>query len=266
MPLLQQNDALFAYKALAIMPDLSAASRRVAGAIIDHFNKKTGQCDPSVGRLTKLLRISRAAVLRATKELDELGLIQKQSHGGKSHRTAYLPNWQMFRAVVEDWDHGMKSGDRPSEGLPKVSELKPSTSQSCDHSGLKNETQTRRKNPSNKPIERNSVASRAQIDNLPNKSIKTDWSLKGKGRKEQVSFFHSPQHAKTPSRSEVARAKAQQRWEGDLMRRRHVQTEAIIAWLTLERMDQATEAELSRQGGGLDFILKEMRLTVANAS
>jgi len=47
MPLLQQNDVLFAYKALAIIPDLSAASRRVAGAIIDRFNKKTGQCDPS---------------------------------------------------------------------------------------------------------------------------------------------------------------------------------------------------------------------------
>ncbi|WP_040616626.1 helix-turn-helix domain-containing protein [Roseibium sp. TrichSKD4] len=151
MPLLRQNDVLFAFKALAIMPDLSVASRRVAGAIIDHFNKKTGQCDPSVGRLTKLLRISRAAVLRATKELDELGLIQKLSHGGKSHRTAYLPNWQMFRAFVEDWDQGMKSGDGPSEGVPKASELRPSTSQTCDRSGLKNETQTHRKNPSKRP-------------------------------------------------------------------------------------------------------------------
>jgi len=42
MPLLQQNDVLFACKALAIMPDLPAALRRVAGAIIDHFSKRNG--------------------------------------------------------------------------------------------------------------------------------------------------------------------------------------------------------------------------------
>ncbi|WP_420413080.1 helix-turn-helix domain-containing protein [Roseibium sp.] len=110
MPLLKQNDILFAHKALGLMPDLSAATRRVAAAIIDHFNKRTGQCDPSIGRLMKLLKISRAAVIRATNELDGLGLIEKKSHGGKSHRTAYLPNWPLFRAFVGDWDAGMKAG------------------------------------------------------------------------------------------------------------------------------------------------------------
>ncbi|EFO31175.1 conserved hypothetical protein [Roseibium sp. TrichSKD4] len=47
MPLIQQNDVLFAYKALAIMPDLSTASRRVAGAIIGHFSKRNGTGDGS---------------------------------------------------------------------------------------------------------------------------------------------------------------------------------------------------------------------------
>lgn len=43
----QENDILFAYKALNFVPGLSANARRVAGATIDHFNRKSGQCDPS---------------------------------------------------------------------------------------------------------------------------------------------------------------------------------------------------------------------------
>ncbi len=55
MAILQENDILFAHKALNIMSGLTEATRRVAGAIIDHFNKQTGQCDPSIERLATLL-------------------------------------------------------------------------------------------------------------------------------------------------------------------------------------------------------------------
>ncbi|MEP2759763.1 MAG: helix-turn-helix domain-containing protein [Hyphomicrobiales bacterium] len=138
MPLLQQNDVLFAHKALNLLPDLSASTRRVAAAIIDHINKKIGQCDPSIGRLMKFLKTSRTAVIRSTNELDGLGLIQKKSHGGKFRRTAYVPNWSRLRAFLKDWDEGMKSGEGPTSRLEKVSDLQLLQFQSCDNRGCEN--------------------------------------------------------------------------------------------------------------------------------
>ncbi|WP_417671158.1 helix-turn-helix domain-containing protein [Roseibium sp.] len=265
MPLLQQNDILFAHKALNVMPGLSAAARRVAGAIIDHFNKKTGQCDPSVGRLVTLLNISRAAVIRATNELDDLGLIQKRSHGGKSHRTAYLPNWPRFREIAEAWDAGMKSGEGPVCEGHKVSEMKPSQSQSRDLEGRKNETQTLRKNLSKKPVEAGRADLPAAQNKDPSKVKGTDSLLKGSNSPSQCSFLLPIQGRKTHSRSEVARNKAQQRWEDDLMRLDRKQTEAIAEWLTRDTMDRATEAEMATPGGGLELIIREMKDQLVNA-
>ena len=104
MAILNQNDVLFAHKALNIMPGLSEATRRVAAAIIDHFNKRDGRCYPSIERLAKLLGIDRATVIRATDKLHGLNFIRKVSHGGKSHCASYSPNWDAFRAQVEEWD------------------------------------------------------------------------------------------------------------------------------------------------------------------
>ncbi len=259
MPLLQQNDVLFAHKALNVMPGLSATARRVAGAIIDHFNKKTGQCDPSVGRLRKLLDVSPATVMRATSELDDLGLIFKDSHGGKSHRTAYTPNWSYFREIVEVWDAGMKTGDGLLEHDFKISKLKPSKSQSRDLDGRKNETQTLRKNPSKKPIEADCAKPPAVQNSELYKRTGTNRLLKGAELRSQKSFLLPLQGGQTQSRSEVAQNKAQQRWENDLMRLSREQTEAIAEWLTIETMERATTAEMAEPGSGLEFIVREMR-------
>jgi len=259
MALLQQNDVLFALKAVCLKPELSAATRRVAAAIIDHFNRKTGQCDPSIGRLMKLLKISRAAVIRATNELDELGLIEKKSHGGKSHRTAYLPNWPKFRAFVKDWEGGMKSGEGPAKTSETVSDLRPSKSQSCDFRGLKNETQTNRKNPSKKPIEPCRVDRSPSTKTLPSQTSVPDWLSKKVQRGHQKSISPASIAVQALTRYDVVRDKAQQRWEGDIMNQREPQKEAIVDWLTAERMDKATDAEIAQQGGGLMFILDEMK-------
>ncbi|MBO9427378.1 helix-turn-helix domain-containing protein [Labrenzia sp. R4_1] len=258
MPLLQQNDILFAHKALGLMPDLSAATRRVAAAIIDHFNKRTGQCDPSIGRLMKLLKISRAAVIRATNELDELGLIEKKSHGGKSHRTAYSSNWPMFRAFVDDWDAGMKSGEGPAHNLKMVSDLRPPKSQSCDLGRLRNDTQTHRKNPSKKLIEHCRVDKPGT--SKPDLSRTKDPKKLVKKEQKEIQQFISlpPQGRQSLTRSEVARDKAQQRWEGDIMKQREAQKVAIVEWLTADRMEKVTDAEIGQPGGGLIFILGEM--------
>ena len=61
-------DTLLAFKAIALMPKLSAAERRVAAAIVDHFRRGDGRCDPGVERLANLLARfaqNRAAVHRS---------------------------------------------------------------------------------------------------------------------------------------------------------------------------------------------------------
>ena len=69
MAILEENDVLFAHKALTLMAGLSDATKRVAGAIIDHFNKRTGQCDPSIERLATLLSLgSKVTKLLETKD------------------------------------------------------------------------------------------------------------------------------------------------------------------------------------------------------
>ena len=257
MPLLQQNDVLFAHKALNIMPDLSASTRRVAGTIIDHFNKKTGQCDPSVGRLMQLLKISRAAIIRATNELDQFDLIQKRTHGGKSHRTAYAPNWAKFREIVENWDLGMKTGEGTVEGRSTVSELRPSKSQSRDLKGRKNETQTLRKNPSKKPVE--ACRSDTPKPKLPSVSQEIHKGLLNeRNHNQQASLLLPINGGISHSRESVSLAKAQQRWEKDLMQQPPVIAEGIIDWLNSERIDQVTRAELGKPGGGLSYIFRQL--------
>lgn len=138
--LLQKNDILFAHKALNMIAGLSANARRVAGAIIDHFNRKTGQCDPSVERLAKLLGIDRATVLRATAELcsGKFSLFQKTSHGGKFNTASYVPCWEIFRSIVTRWDDAMRADKR----VKNVAQTQPRTSQNCDVQRRKTATQT----------------------------------------------------------------------------------------------------------------------------
>ena len=45
------SDSLLAHKAINLSDDLSGSEKRVAAAIIDHYNRKTGQCDPGLGLL-----------------------------------------------------------------------------------------------------------------------------------------------------------------------------------------------------------------------
>lgn len=153
MARVRNSDVFFAHMALHFAPDLSPSARRVGAGIIGHFNVKTGQCDPSVERLAAMLGLDRATVIRATGELcGPAGLFERVSHGGRSHRTAYLPRWEAFGEIVDDWNRRMKDGSAPA----KVAKMRPSRSQNCDVNSRKNATQTIRRNYSNKltvPVE-----------------------------------------------------------------------------------------------------------------
>jgi predicted transcriptional regulator len=266
MAILEENDILFAHKALNVLAGVTEATKRVAGAIIDHFNKRTGQCDPSIERLATLLGIDRATVLRATDKLHELGFIEKASHGGKAHRARYLPNWERFRTIVEDWDTRMKSGEAPSAlnrpaetTAPKVATVRRLRSQDCDVKRRRDATQTLRSNPSKEPIETERVETRGQepVSKRPLRPLRGLW--RGNKPLAQQSMLLPIIGGRSPSHADAARAAAERRWYAQV-HALGVQAETdVLEWMTRERQEATTQAEMRRQGGGLDFIVAAMR-------
>lgn len=99
---------LLACKAIALAPELSSSARQVGCAIIDHFNRQTGQCDPSISRLAHLLGLGRRTILRAVEELDRHQIIRKVRHGGGSHRNRYEPDWPRLEELEGRWRKRMK--------------------------------------------------------------------------------------------------------------------------------------------------------------
>lgn len=263
MAILEENDVLFAHKALTLMAGLSDATKRVAGAIIDHFNKRTGQCDPSIERLATLLGIDRATVIRATEKLHEAGLIEKVSHGGKAHRAAYLPIWERFRAIVEDWDARMKTGNAPGtiagKPAPKVAAVRRSQSQDCDVKGRSAATQTLRSNPSKKPIEPEPVETRRQ-EPPPKRPQKPLQGLGSENKPPAQRAFMLPiSGGKGASHADAAKAAAERRWYAQLHGLGEKAEAEVAEWMTPDRQEAATLAEVARRGGGMAFIAQAMQ-------
>lgn len=147
--MLKRYDVFFAILTISLMPGLSTNCRVVAAAIIDHFNRNTGQCDPSIIRLSKLAGIDRATVLRAVKELHKLGVILRFTHGGKNGRTRYFPNWEFFRAYVAAWNERKKTIGKDELGSfdgCEIAEQRSATSQDCYAGGRSAATQTESNN------------------------------------------------------------------------------------------------------------------------
>ena len=268
MAILEENDVLFAHKALTLMAGLSDATKRVAGAIIDHFNKRTGQCDPSIERLATLLGTDEKTVRRATAILDDKQIIAKTSHGGKAHRASYVPNWELFRAVVADWDARMKTGRAPSkEAVTVVSKpeetnrakLSGSTGQDCPVKPGEIALQTLRRNPSKKPIEPEPVETRRQ--EAPSQRPQQPLQVLGRGSKPQGqgSFLLPISGGKGASRADAAKAAAERRWYAQLHGLGERAEADVLDWMTPDRQEAATLAEVTRRGGGMAFIMQGMQ-------
>lgn len=264
--LLQKNDILFAHKALNMVAGLSANARRVAGAIIDHFNRKTGQCDPSVERLAKLLGIDRATVLRATAELcgGKFGLFQKSSHGGKFKTASYVPCWEIFRSIVSDWEAVMK-GDKPVENVAQTPRR---TSQNCDVSGRKTATQTNSINQSNKPLDVEPVETQAA---KPSNSERTETPQGLRKKAEpprQRAMFWPVSGGKQVDHNQAAKSGAERRWNGELNKLDRRLSMRVMLGLG-ERPDvyeAATQVELLRKGAGLPYVLDALRADLSVSS
>lgn len=75
-------------EALSELP-LTPTEMRLFELLLHHRNRKTGQCNPSVGRLARLLRRCERTVQRGLGRLVELGLIKARWRKGGRHRTTW---------------------------------------------------------------------------------------------------------------------------------------------------------------------------------
>ena len=61
----QPNDILLAFKQIAISEKLNGTEKQFAAFLIDSYNRKTGQCDPSEETAAHILGRSTRTIIRA---------------------------------------------------------------------------------------------------------------------------------------------------------------------------------------------------------
>ena len=272
------RDVAVARRALGLVVGLSGGAHNVAYALLEHYNRATGQCDPSVARLATMLGLSVATVKRATNELcQEYSLFEKSSHGGNSHRAKYVPNWEKLRAVADDWDARMASGAAPraieteasteeTEDLftaSKVSKVSPSRAQSCDLDGINIEPRTYY----NKPIGINPCTNGASGEGVADtgnaagsspSDAPSDDMLAGLWKGNEPPAPYTQSQVAPSGRAAIAHQVAMKRLDAAM--RRHGQTvhARFLEWVTADVSNEAASAEMRRRGDGERFILDRM--------
>ncbi len=228
-------DTLLALKALCIAPRLSSNQRRVGAGLIEHYNRRTGQCDPGHGRLAKLFGIDKRTAIRATQGLVAHGLFEKIRHGGRSSRNFYVPVWSRFRDICAVWDAQLKN--RRSAA---ATEMPLAGRQTCHAASADVVTQTYQ---SNLQLE--------TCDGLPMKEKEVTTR----------SLTASPPQAKSRRPLDSALTAAERRWNTDLHAHFSSSPEIygqVIGAINQELQSAATAAEMNRRGAGISYILEQL--------
>jgi hypothetical protein len=241
---LRPLDTLLALKALHLVPGLGPNDRRVAAALLEHFNRKTGQCDPGLNRVAELLGISTRTVIRSNYRLERAGLFKKTRHGGYSNRNAYEPNWARYREIEAVW--GARFNSRADSSASEVSPLQ---RQRCH-------------------IEDDSPVTQTCRTNLPRETYKDGLPNEGKGRGLESRSRTGRPMAGVRSR-DAAETAAERRWTLAL----HEQFASLPVTYgeILEAIDEemqaaTTVAEMRSHGAGLAYILNRLRISTPRPS
>jgi hypothetical protein len=245
-------DTTLAHKAINLMRNLTGTDKRVAATIIDHFNRKTGQCDPSHDRIAGLLRINRRTVIRSVKAICKTKILQKFRNGGYSQRNSYIPNWALFREMDAEWIERFRSHRRRTAHASES----PDGCQSWQSSSDKRVTQTLLNNQSNKTSSNEQVAVMEEVADV-RINISQQQPSKNIGetiRTPKRSMFASTNQ---PDRDH-ARIAAQRRWMSALNVQFAGNPEVygqVLDVLDDEVQENATRAEMRKRGAGIAFVL-----------
>lgn len=250
----QALNTLIAHKAISLASELSNSEKRVAAAIIDHFNRRTGQCDPSLDCIAELIGMSRRTVIRATDRLQILGFIRRTRHGGHFHRNSYEPVWSRFIQVEADWK-SRRSARRARFNAPKLS---PCPGQPRHVGGDTADPQTFTSN-----LLKETSGEKALLQKAAQSGSKDRRGLAMEA--SQRSIIPNRQRTYRPlvstASSSAARDAAERRWNDELMSRFRDQPSIysrIVEAIDVTLLDAATEAELSHRGSGLRHLMDEL--------
>ncbi|WP_291855411.1 helix-turn-helix domain-containing protein [Bradyrhizobium sp.] len=246
-------DTLIAHKAISLCEDLSASEMRVAAAIVDHFNRDTGQCDPSLESIARLIGVSRRTVIRAVSALEKKGYICRRRHGGNFHRNQYEPDWNRFQAMEARW-RARRSPAKKS-GAP---DLSLSQRRSCRVAGDMGVTQTCPRNSTKETLPMQQPAR----ESCTAESVAPTVGLsKERNREESYLTANKRFHVKTANSRDAARDAAERRWNV-LLTKQIVAAPAVFGSLVdaidIQLSNATTDAELRKPGSGIHFLLREL--------
>jgi hypothetical protein len=231
-------DTLLAIKVINLTPGLVPSDRLVAATLIEHFNRRTGRCDPGIERIADLLGICTRTVMRSTRRLQVAGLFKKDRHGGYSNRNSYAPNWTRFAELELAWRSKMQESSRS-----RRTEMSPEIGHPSHVAGDISVTQTCSSNRFNKTYSN------------------------GHPKEEECkTAIAKPSAVDDRTAAAPARIEAERRWSNDLHRAFSalpVTYAEIIEAIDEAIRSTATEAELRSRGGGLRFICDRLRLRAA---
>lgn len=234
---LQKGDILIALKAINLSPGIGNRDRAVAAALLDHFNRKTGQCDPGIKRVSGLLGISERTVFRSLKRIEADRLFKRVSHGGHLNRNSYEPNWQRFREIEAVWSARMRS--RPVA----VTDLSPPAGQGCQLAADKDVAQTCRSN-----LSKETCLGGLPKEGLGESRFRGGWRQSGLPGQRSV---------------DAARTEAERRWFGALHQRfaaMPITYAEVINAIDEPLRAAATEAEIQKRGAGLPCLLRKLKI------
>ena len=247
------SDGLIAHKSINLCGDLSGSEKRVAAAIIDHYNRKTGQCDPALGTIARLIGVSRRTVIRAVGALADKGYIRKRRHGGKFHRNQYEPDWAHFRAMEAKWS----AQRRKTSEERNATATSPLQRQSCHNDSDVDVTQTLLSNSSNKTFASEAARQpRASNSLLADQGLSREVKSKGSSGTANDRF-----HVKSTSSHNAAYDAAEARWNNLLMKQFKAAPDVFAGLIDAIDPDlhrATTEREFRKLGSGLPFLLGEL--------
>jgi hypothetical protein len=218
-------DALLAIKALALAPTLTGTERVIGCCLIEHFNRRTGQCDPSIQRLANLTGLGERTVQRSVDALSRSGLFVLVRNGGRLNRNRYEPVWSRFVELNKDWQARFSEAARVRRtGLARLGR------QSCPSPSVGDVTQTG-----------------SYI------------------RQEETGLAPLIADGLGPPSAQVLRSVRERAWNmalQDALISNASLYATVVAAITPDMQEAATDAEMQSEGAGLRFILEHLNLTL----
>ncbi len=268
-PLTEGAMIAIAHKVINFADDLAPATKKVAAALLEHRNRTTGRCDPSVKTLAGMCGISERTVKRANENLSKSEIFIIARHGGLGNRNLYSLNFaEVARRNLQMQER--KARARWPRAPPKVA---PDPCREWPLDGARIGAQTYNINPSEEtyginraqspclssPISSTKRQPPRTPSNTPDPSRKGDTSWPASSALASLRNRTSP--VRDTSFSNAALQGGIGRWDRDLREFLGGNPEAYGAAIEMiddDMCDGATEREMKRHGDGIRYLVAEL--------